>query len=64
MTEWIYPAGDAPQGPWFCSLGAHDSATHVAGWKHTGIRVGDLDDGASVTLDAARRTPATWPNAA
>ncbi|MBG6085267.1 5-deoxy-glucuronate isomerase [Zhihengliuella flava] len=53
MTEWIYPTGTAAQGPWFCSLGAHDSTTHVAGWQHTGLRVGDVGAGESVTLEAA-----------
>jgi len=53
VTEWIYRAGQAPQGPWFCSLGAHDSTTAVDGWKHTGLRAGDFADGDTVTLGAA-----------
>lgn len=38
MTNWFYPAGTAQDGPWDVSLGTHDSAVTVEGWKHTGIK--------------------------
>ncbi|MET1035825.1 MAG: 5-deoxy-glucuronate isomerase [Arthrobacter sp.] len=53
MTDWVYPAGTAAEGPWAVSLGAHDSATVVPGWTHTGLKVAELGAGATVELPAA-----------
>jgi len=53
MTDWIYPAGSATDGDWSVSLGAHDSATAVDGWAHTGLKVAELAPGQTIQLDAA-----------
>jgi len=53
MTDWIYPAGSAADGDWSVSLGAHDSATAVDGWAHTGLKVAELAPGQTIQLDAA-----------
>ncbi|KHL00999.1 5-deoxy-glucuronate isomerase [Sinomonas humi] len=53
MAEWVYPLGSASDGEWQVSLGAHDSATRVSGWEHTGIKVAELAPGASIRLEAA-----------
>lgn len=53
MSDWVYPRGSATDGPWQTSLGAADSTTSVAGWKHTGLKIAELDAGASLHLDAA-----------
>ncbi|MEE1622225.1 5-deoxy-glucuronate isomerase [Zafaria sp. Z1313] len=53
MSDWVFPAGSAADGPWAVSLGAHDSARAVAGWRHTGLKVAHLAPGGSVGLEAA-----------
>ncbi|WP_422935727.1 5-deoxy-glucuronate isomerase [Sinomonas sp. P47F7] len=53
MAEWVYPLGSAADGAWQVSLGAHDSATPVRGWEHTGLKVAELAAGASIRLEAA-----------
>ncbi|GAB3568870.1 5-deoxy-glucuronate isomerase [Spelaeicoccus albus] len=52
MTEWFFPKGTASAGRWHVSLGTPES-TPVNGWQYTGIRVADLELGASVSLPAA-----------
>lgn len=51
MTNWVYPAGTASDGPWDLSLGAYDSSTTVDGWEHTGLKTATLSD-RPLTLDA------------
>lgn len=53
MAEWVYPLGSASEGDWQVSLGAHDSKLAVDGWEHTGIKVAQIEPGASVSLEAA-----------
>lgn len=53
MTDWVYPAGTASEGPWSISLGAHDSSVDVPGWEHTGLKVAELAPGATVELPAS-----------
>jgi 5-deoxy-glucuronate isomerase len=52
MTNWVYPAGSASEGPWDISLGGHDSSLTVQGWEHTGLRTARLG-GEPLRLDAA-----------
>jgi len=52
MTDWIYPAGSTSHADWSISLGAHDSATTVEGWAHTGLKVAELAPGQTVDLEA------------
>lgn len=51
MTDWFFPHGTASEGQWQVSIGTSASIP-VAGWEHTGIRVTDLDPGATVSLPA------------
>ncbi|MEA5454124.1 5-deoxy-glucuronate isomerase [Sinomonas sp. JGH33] len=53
MAEWVYSLGSAADGAWQVSLGAHDSATPLRGWAHTGIKVAELAPGATISLEAA-----------
>ncbi|MFE5837298.1 5-deoxy-glucuronate isomerase [Arthrobacter sp. NPDC056493] len=53
MMNWVYPLGTAADGKWDVSLGASDSTLSVAGWAHTGLKVGTLPPGASIELPAA-----------
>lgn len=52
MPDWVYPLGTATDGPWQTSLGAADSTTSVPGWKHTGIKIAELDAGTSLGMEA------------
>ncbi|WP_129659941.1 5-deoxy-glucuronate isomerase [Rothia uropygialis] len=51
MTNWVYPAGTATDGPWNVSLGAYDSAQQVDGWEHTGLKTATFA-GETISLDA------------
>ncbi|QCO97142.1 5-deoxy-glucuronate isomerase [Arthrobacter sp. 24S4-2] len=53
MANWVYPLGSAADGGWDISLGTSDSALHVDGWAHTGLKVATLAAGAAVGLPAA-----------
>lgn len=50
QNPWFHPAGSAQQGPWTVDLGTPDSTAEVPGWKHTGLRVAQLEAGQSVSL--------------
>lgn len=52
MTNWVYPAGSAADGPWDVSIGAYDSTTVVDGWHHTGLKTATSGH-EPLTLDAA-----------
>ncbi|WP_129358539.1 MULTISPECIES: 5-deoxy-glucuronate isomerase [Micrococcaceae] len=52
MTNWVYPAGKATDGPWDVSLGAYDSTQKVDGWEHTGLKTATFA-GETISLDAA-----------
>ncbi len=51
-TPWIHPAGSTAHDGWELDLGTPDAQTAVEGWRHTGIRVAQLDAGASLNLQA------------
>ncbi|QXQ10874.1 5-deoxy-glucuronate isomerase [Paeniglutamicibacter sp. Y32M11] len=53
MTDWVYPAGTAIDGPWTTSIGAADSTLVVPGWAHTGIKIAELKAGEELSLQAA-----------
>ncbi|MEO8907158.1 MAG: 5-deoxy-glucuronate isomerase [Microbacteriaceae bacterium] len=46
-NEWFFPAGTAARGDWSSVVDAQ-----IDGWRHTGIRVGELTEGAELSLDA------------
>lgn len=52
MSDWVYPAGSAADGPWDISLGAANSAHRVEGWQHTGIQVAELPPGGRLDMAA------------
>lgn len=51
-NPWVYPSGTAADGPWDVSLGTCDSALHIEGWEHTGVKTATFDD-APLVLEAA-----------
>ena len=51
-SPWFHRAGTAHQGPWTVDLGTPDSSTTVPEWKHTGLRVSQLQPGQTVSLNA------------
>lgn len=51
-SPWFHPAGTAHSAGWTVNLGTPDSEILPPGWAHTGLRVAELDPGASVDLAA------------
>ena len=45
MSQWCYPAGTLRQGIWDTVV---DSS--IPGWKHTGMRIGDVKDSPHFTI--------------
>jgi 5-deoxy-glucuronate isomerase len=46
-NEWFFPRGDLARGCWETVVDAR-----IAGWRHTGIRIGRLETGGRLDLDA------------
>lgn len=51
-APWFHPVGTARQGPWTVDLGTADSSVEIPGWKHTGLRVAQLEPGQTLSLGA------------
>ncbi|KAA9394301.1 5-deoxy-glucuronate isomerase [Kocuria coralli] len=51
-SDWFYPAGATGHDDWWLDLGTPDSQVQAPGWAHTGLRVAQLQPGASVSLAA------------
>lgn len=49
-NEWLFPRGSLGEGPWEAVVGAH-----LTGWRHTGLRVAELDGDVLLPSSARER---------